>query len=140
MFITRATRHDKADVKEFYAANEWHDADAGEGVTFLAREGQVAGCVRLIEIAPQKIIVEDVVVAAERRGQGLGRSLMQAAMNSRGGALYLCTHPETLGFYEKLGFTEMAFDDLIPEAQGYFTAHGDWPARKGHDHRFMSAR
>lgn len=142
MFITRATRHDKADLEEFFKSEEWADPVLDRGVAFIARDGAIVGNVRLIPMEPETHVVEDVVVRSDRRGQGLGERLMQAAMNSKGGTLYLCCHPERLRFYGSLGFTELPFDDLPVSVRSYFEEHGDSPDKlpPDHIHHFMRAR
>ena len=157
MFVTRATRHDRADLKAYMDGHGRREADVSDGTAFIARDGAVVGCVRLIEVAPQTLVVDDVLVSEERRGEGIGRRIMQAAMNSRGGSLFLCCHPEHVGFYEKLSFKEVSQDDLPAEVIAYLDKVGDIPApenlssaacgsarlRRGTcstDHRFMRAR
>jgi GNAT superfamily N-acetyltransferase len=142
MFITRATRHDVSDLESFFRDEEWDDPILDRGVAFIARDGGVVGNVRLIEVEPQTVIVEDVLVKSERRGQGLGQRLMQAAMNGKGGTLYLCCHPERLRFYRDLGFAEVPFDSMPESARGYFEEHGDAPDKlpPDHIHHFMKAR
>lgn len=143
MFITRATRHDEADRVAFFEANEWdyHQGHLKE-VAFIARDGGIVGNCSLLEVDPQTLIVEDVVVDKNRRGEGIGRQLMQAAMNSRGGKLYLCTHHEEKGFYEKFGFTEVPFDQLPAEIQKLMEADNAAPHQldEGHIHHFLTAR
>src|SRR5918999_6204503 len=107
MFITRATRHDKTDLEEFFKAHEWDDAHLDQGVAFIARDGGIVGSVRLIEVEPNLVIIEDVLVDKGRRGSGIGAQVMRAAMNSRGGKLFLCCHPERTDFYNRLGFSEL---------------------------------
>lgn len=142
MFITRATRHDKADLEEFFTKEEWDDPVLDKGVAFIARDGGIVGNVRLIPIEPETHIVEDVLVGSDRRGQGLGERLMQAAMNSKGGTLYLCCHPERLRFYGDLGFAELPFEELPESVRVYFQEHGDSPDKlpPDHVHHFMKAR
>jgi predicted N-acetyltransferase YhbS len=140
MFITRMTRHDKDDVRAFLKERRWEDANIDEGVVFIARDGGIVGSIRLVEVAPQMLIVEDVLVTEPRRGQGIGRQIVQAAMNSRGGTMYLCAHDDVISFYEKFGFTELPFDVQPEVVQEYFKLHGDYPTEPGHDHYFMTAR
>lgn len=143
MFITRATRHDQADRIEFFESHGWdyHKGHLKE-IAFIARDGGIVGNVTLLEVDPQTLIVEDVVVEESRRGEGIGRQLMQAAMNSRGGKLYLCCHPETLGFYERFGFTEMPFDQLPDEIKKLMEADEAAPHQipEDHVHHFLTAR
>lgn len=141
MFITKASRHDKTDIKEFLE-KEWPDSgfDVDRGTAFIAREGSVVGHTRLIEVAPQTLIVEEVVVQEDRRRQGIGTRLMEAAMNNKGGKLFLCCHGEHIPFYEKFGFSALAFDRLPDEVQSYHREEGDYPTEEGHEHFFMTAR
>src|SRR5688500_19511498 len=105
MFITRATRHDADDILSLLATNEWaEDFAPQKGKTFIARDGGVIGHVQLIEVEPQTVVIDQVLVLEERRGDGIGTKLMQAAMNSLGGKLFLCCHEERIPFYERLGF------------------------------------
>ncbi len=143
MFITRATRHDHADVLELLKTNDWQDdIDFKEGTTFIARDGGVVGCLRLVEVAPQTVVVDNVLVHPDRRGNGIGSDLMRAAMNSRGGKLYLCCHEERIAFYERLGFTRLpnGFEDAPPEVQDYWRKVDDYPTPEGHEHFFLTAR
>jgi N-acetylglutamate synthase-like GNAT family acetyltransferase len=144
VLITRASRRDLGDVEEFYDSHGWFDdrerPDLAQGVMFVARQGPIVGCVRLIDIDPETHVVEDVVVADEHRGKGTGAQLMQAAMNNKGGSLYLCCHGERLPFYERLGFKEVPFEDLPAEVQARMREVGDYPTPEGHVHHFMRAR
>jgi N-acetylglutamate synthase-like GNAT family acetyltransferase len=140
MFVTRATRHDKADILELLATNGWEDSDIDRGKMWIARDGKVAGVVRLVEVAPQTVVVDDMLVREDRRGEGIGRRVLEAAMMGMGGTLYLCCHPEYVSFYEKFGFTEVAPDALLQPVADYFVEVEDLPPPEGHVHHFMSAR
>jgi N-acetylglutamate synthase-like GNAT family acetyltransferase len=140
MLITRATRHDNQDLEEFYAANEWEDPHLADGVSFVAREGTVQGALSLIELEPQTVVIEDVLVAPERRGNGLGTQLMQAALNSRGGTMFLCCHSERLPFYNRLGFSDVPFEELPEPVQKFMRDNDAFPFTPDHVHYFMKAR
>lgn len=143
MFITRATRHDKDDIRALLATNDWaKDTDLDEGKAFIARDGAVVGCVRAIEVEPQTVVLDSVLVLEAKRGSGLGTQLMQAAMNNQGGKLYLCCHDERIPFYERLGFKllDNGFDDAPESVQDYWRKVGDYPTEDGHEHFFMTAR
>ena len=140
MFVTRSTRHDKADIQELWDATDNADADVNEGKIFIARDGAVVGTVRMIEVAPQTVVVDNVVVREDRRGEGIGRQIMQAAMNSIGGKLYLCCHDNALDFYGHFGFTKTSTDDLPEAAVEYFNRTGDLNPPEGHVHHFLTAR
>lgn len=140
MFISRASRHDLGDLELLMRDNEWELPDLRKGTTFIARDGGVVGCIRLIEVAPNQVIVNDVLVDSSRRGAGVGGRLMQAAMNSRGGTLYLCCHDEHVGFYERFEFGEVPVSELPEHVAAYFEGSGDLHPEEGHVHHFMSAR
>ena len=141
MFITRATRHDRSDVEKLFVDHEWDRDLLDKGVAFIARDGIVVGTVRMIEVAPQTVVVEDVLVHKDRREEGIGRQLIQAAMNSRGGTLYLCCHDNRLRFYGHFGFEQLEFDDMPAEVQKFMREETNaWPDSPDHRHYFMKAR
>ncbi|HZA40836.1 MAG TPA: GNAT family N-acetyltransferase [Actinomycetota bacterium] len=140
MFITRATRHDKADVKELFESHGWGDSSVDTGTIFMARDGLVVGCVKIVEVAPQTLVVDDMLVREGRRGEGIGADLMRAAMNSRGGTMWLCCHDELIAFYERFGFALVPDSDLPDPVIDYLRSVEDYPAPEGHVHYFMKAR
>ena len=140
MFISRASRHDREDVRELVEAQGWDPARFGEGTTLIARAGAIAGCVRLVEVEPRRVVLDDFVVREDERGRGLGRRLMEAAMNNRGGTLYICCHDDVVGFYEKLGFDRTDYDGLPQPVKDYYERVGDYPTEQGHEHIFLTAR
>jgi predicted N-acetyltransferase YhbS len=139
MFVTRATRHDKEDIRTLLLENKWEDDKLDQGTAFIARDGAVVGTVRLIEVEPQTVIVEDMLVKEERRKDGIGGRLMEAAMNARGGTLYLCCHDEIIPFYERFGFSQVEFEDQ-PEAVQDFMREDGALDNSDHEHFFMKAR
>jgi predicted N-acetyltransferase YhbS len=140
MFITRATRHDKADVRELLDEHGWGDSSVDTGTIFMARDGAVVGCVKIVEVAPQTLVVDDMLVRDGRRRQGIGTDLMRAAMNSRGGTMWLCCHDHQMSFYERFGFAVVPEPDLPEAVVTYLESVGDMPAPDGHVHYFMKAR
>jgi N-acetylglutamate synthase-like GNAT family acetyltransferase len=112
VFITRASRHDRPDVEEFLARQGWPTSDVSKGALFFAREGGVVGCVHLLEVEPASVVVKDLVVDSARRRRGIGRSLLQAAMNSRGGTLYVRCDADAEGFFERFDFAPVDEDDV----------------------------
>ena len=140
MFIARATRHDRDDIRALLEEQGWDADNIAEGTALIARSGPVVGCIRLVEVEPQKVVLDDVVIAKDKRGGGLGRRLVEAAMNNRGGTLYLCCHDDVIGFYERFGFSERTFDELPESVQDYFKRVGDYPTEDDHEHFFLTAR
>lgn len=140
MFISRASRHDRDEIKALIEAQGWDADHLDEGTTLIAREGAITGCVRLVEVATQQVVIDDFLVREDRRRQGLGRQLMQAAMNNRGGTLFLCCHHDVIAFYEKLGFAQMPYEELPAAVKDYFERVGDYPTGDDHEHFFLTAR
>jgi len=140
MFITRATRHDKADVKDLLEGHGWDDSNIDTGTIFMARDGVVVGCIKIVEVAPQTLVVDDMLVREGRRREGIGADLMRAAMNSRGGTMWLCCHEEPIPFYERFGFALVAEPELPEPVVDYLKSVDDMPAPEGHVHYFMKAR
>ena len=140
--ITRATRRDTDDLAEFFVEQEWSDPVLDKGIAFIARAGKIVGNVRLIEVEPDVLVIEDVLVAKDKRGEGLGTQLMQAAMNSRGGKLYLACHDERLEWYRRLGFSEVGYDTQPEPVKQFFESTDAAPQQlpEGHIHHFMTAR
>jgi predicted N-acetyltransferase YhbS len=143
VFITRATRHDHDDIRALLATNEWEDDfEPKRGKSYIARDGGVIGHLQLVEVEPQMVVIDQVLVLEGKRGKGVGTQLMQAAMNSLGGRLYLCCHEERIAFYERLGFELLAngYDDAPDPVQAFWREIDDWPTEEGHEHFFMTAR
>ncbi len=140
MFITRATRRDGEEIKQFYRSQNWSDVDPNEGVAFIARQGPIVGCARLLEADTNHLVIVDVVVHPDHRGAGVGEQLVQALMSARGGVLYAPTTDEAVGFYEQLGFKEIGFDDLPQKVRDLLQRRGDVPDIPGALSRYMKGR
>lgn len=150
MFVTRATRHDKDDIKALLEAEEWDTNLLDKGTAYIARDGAVVGTARLIEVGPQTVVVEDVLVRKDRRGEGVGRRVLEAAMMAKGGTLYLCCHDDVIPYYEKLGFATVEFDDLPESVNAWMKEQDCLPhhvitdektgEKQDHHHFYMKAR
>ena len=140
MFITKATRHDMKAVQELLEAQDWGDSDVSKGTTYIAKAGKTVGMIRLIEVAPQTVVIDDVLVREDKRGEGIGKQLMQTAMNSLGGTLYLCCHDDVIDFYKQFGFSLVSPDTLPEPVSEYLAETGDLTPGAGHEHFFMTAR
>lgn len=94
------------------------DEDPNQDLLVAERDGQVVGTLQLTYIPSLTRLgawrsqVEGVRVAAEARGEGLGRTLLEEAIRrsrERGVRLVQLTtdkqRPDALRFYESLGFT-----------------------------------
>lgn len=139
--ITKATRHDTDDIRELLTSHGMEPPEPRDGVVYIARAGKVSGCIRLKEVAPGAVIIDKMIVDESKRGEGLGSQLMQAAMNARGGKLYLYCHADAKGFYEGFGFEPIAPDALPEPVMDHFVEAGEYPAPEGHpEHVFFTAR
>ncbi|WP_135363550.1 GNAT family N-acetyltransferase [Halosimplex halophilum] len=94
------------------------DGKDDEAVHFVAVDDDPVGAARLREVDPDVGKVERVAVVADRRGEGLGRALMdrlEATAADRGIdrlTMHAQTHVE--GFYERLGYERTS--DVFEEA------------------------
>jgi N-acetylglutamate synthase-like GNAT family acetyltransferase len=140
MFITRASRHDRPDIEELYREYGWPAERLDKGKAFIARDGGVVGTLRLVEVEPNTLVVDGVLVKEGRREEGIGRGLMQTAMNSRGGTMYLCCDDIRMRFYGHFGFEEIDVMDAPESVRSYWEEIGDWPVEPGHERFFMKAR
>jgi len=136
--IGRGSPQDLPGVRELLLAEGWDVDHVTEGEVFVARQGGVVGCVRVIEVGAGLFLVDDVMVRADRRGSGLGADLMRAALAERDGTAYLACHPERIAFYTRLGFGEDAPDRLPPPVRDYFRRSGDLAdSEHAREHHFM---
>lgn len=140
MLITRTTRHDKADIKELLDAHGWSESNVDEGMSFIARDGTVVGLVRVIEVEPRTLVFDEVLVREDRREEGIGRRLIRAALNNKGGTCYLCCHEERLAFYGHFGFQPIDIGDAPESVRAYWEKVGDHPTPPGHVHYYLKAR
>ena len=140
MFVTRATRHDKADIEQLYREHEWDEVVTRQGTAFIARDGVVVGTLRVVEVEPNTLVVDGVLVKEARRNEGIGRRLVSTAMSSRGGTMYLCCHDNRLRFYGHFGFEQIPVEEAPESVRDYWRMVGDWPTQEGHEHFFMKAR
>jgi hypothetical protein len=79
VLLTRATRHDRSDIEQLLRQEGWPDVNLGVGTAFIARDGAVVGFVRIIEVGPGVLVMDDTVVRSNRRRQGIGGRLLQVA-------------------------------------------------------------
>lgn len=140
MLVTRATRHDVDDVKALLDAEGFSDVNLRSGVAFIARDGLVVGCVRIVEVAPGVLVMDDVVVRSDRRNEGIGTRLIQTAMNSRGGTIYVTSNERARSLYERAGFSEIAFEDLPDAVVEHYRSIGDSPGPDAEGHVYLKAR
>ena len=114
--IRDAEERDMPNV-QYYAALEGMDELPGtENVRVAVNADDVpVGFCRLQEDANGIFYVNPIVVCATWRGYGVGRALIEDAA-ARAGELRLIARGQSVGFYEKLGFTAMPWDKVDLEA------------------------
>jgi len=117
--ISPAQRRDLEDIRYLLSANRLplDDLDRHSDSAFVARQdGRVVGAVAL-EVYDDGGLLRSVVVAAEHRGTGLGRRLvdavMQLARTKQLPAVYLLT-TTAANYFPKLGFVEVS-RDRVPD-------------------------
>jgi GNAT superfamily N-acetyltransferase len=109
-----------------------------QGETWRARDGdEVIGVLRLVDAGPDTYI-EDVIVREDRRGKGIGSQMMRAAMDSRDGGFYLVCHDERIAFYQRLGYEEVAKEELPELVAAACDSEGDLNTDHDHLHHFMA--
>ena len=117
------------------ATNEWHDDfDPKRGKSYIARDGGVIGHLQLIEVEPQTVVIDQVLVLEERSGfyytKATAMDLRVRAVRDRlsrkvMGASSMVVSPDSpkkhVKFREKYGlpFTLLADEDhAVAEAGG----------------------
>ena len=115
-----------AAIRRAYRLDDIVDALAGYAWVRVARDGgSVVGLAALaLEAWNQRARLEHLYVAAGARGQGLGRALVESAMEAaRGlGARGVWVETQTsnagaVGFYERVGFRWCGFDSSLYDPQ-----------------------
>lgn len=134
MFVTRAGRHDRSDLKEFIESRRG-EVDITEGTAMIAREGSIIGCIRLIEVDSGTLVYDDVLVA-EGRAQTVAKQLIQAAMNNKGGAIFAAASTAETDLFTGFGFAPVERSEAPPPVLEYWDTH----VRSGGDLVYLKAR
>ncbi|MFN2545214.1 MAG: GNAT family N-acetyltransferase [Actinomycetota bacterium] len=137
MELGRARPEDVPLIEALLRANDWDLRDIGSGVWFVARDGdEPVGTVRITDIDDVRY-VDDVLVAADRRGDGIGASLMRVVLEDRRALSYLVCHDERIAFYERLGYTRVDESDAPDAVREHAVGTEDLPSRPDHVHHLM---
>jgi N-acetylglutamate synthase-like GNAT family acetyltransferase len=107
LFVTRAGRHDKTDLKEFIEKETGAEVELSLGTAMIAREGVIIGCVRLIEVEPGTLVFDDVLVAKGRDRAAIAKQLVQAALNNQGGTVYAGVGETVAPLFDDFGFVSI---------------------------------
>nr|WP_225935912.1 GNAT family N-acetyltransferase [Pseudomonas fakonensis] len=85
---------------------------AGEGVQWVARNGEIVAGMNLLPVAAGHWLT-GLFVAPSQRGQRVGSQLLEAALNATPGPVWLFCDPQLVPFYARLGFINA---ESLPEA------------------------
>ena len=135
MFVTRAGRHDKADLKDFIEKATGAEVDLTLGTAMIAREGVIIGCIRLIEVEPGTLVFDDVLVA-KGRDLAIAKQLIQAALNNQGGTVYAGVDETVAALFDDFGFAPIERS----EAPAGVTAYWDSRPRPAENQSYIRAR
>jgi N-acetylglutamate synthase-like GNAT family acetyltransferase len=124
MFVTRAGRHDKSDLKEFIEARRGGEVDISEGTAMIAREGSIVGCIRLIEVESGSLVYDDVLIA-EGRDEAVAKQLIQAAMNNQGGTIFTAVRAAETDLFSSVGFAPIDRAEAPGPVVEYWSSH-EW--------------
>ncbi|MGH2751535.1 MAG: hypothetical protein ACRDK3_11790 [Actinomycetota bacterium] len=122
MFVTRAGRHDRSDLKEFIESRRGGEVDLTQGTAMIAREGSIIGCIRLIELDPQTLVYDDLFVA-ESHDDNVAKQLVQAALNNKGGTVYSSVGEGQIELLSSLGFSIIDRSDAPEPVAAYWSTH-----------------
>jgi N-acetylglutamate synthase-like GNAT family acetyltransferase len=122
MFVTRAGRHDRSDLKEFIESRRGGEVDLAEGTAMIAREGLIIGCIRLIEVDSGTLVYDDVLVA-EGRDETVAKQLIQAAMNNQGGTIFAAIPAIQTDLFTEFGFAPLDPTDAPEPVAAYWRLH-----------------
>lgn len=117
LFTLREARDDDMGLINMYAYREgMPDIPGTEGVTVAVNaDDQVIGFIRIKVGNTNNIAhINPVVVYAPWRRYGVGRALVEAALE-REGELRLVSRGGSLAFYQALGFAEVPWGDIDPD-------------------------
>lgn len=122
MFVTRAGRHDKSDLKEFIEDQRGGEVDISESTAMIAREGSIVGCIRLIEVESGTLVYDDVLVA-ESHDETVAKQLIQAAMNNKGGTIFTAVPAAEAELFSTFGFAPIDRADAPEPVVEYWSSH-----------------
>lgn len=108
-----ATADDMAYINAYSTAEGMDVIPSVEGITVAVNDEDIpVGFIRL-NWADGVAYVEPIVVCETWRGHGVGRVMIEDALNFAG-ELRLVARGESVAFYERLGFVPIEWDEIAP--------------------------
>ncbi len=93
-------------LEKFYRAHRSPMRAKGEAQVWVARQPDIIGALCLTPVADGHWLTGLFVAPSERR-RGVAAGLVEAALTSVEGNVWLFCEPELSGFYQRLGFLEV---------------------------------
>lgn len=105
MFIRPATEADRTAILGLMRPGDFNRINLQPACFLVAEDGgRVIGIGQIKHHRDGTPELASLVVAADRRGEGIGQALVRALAASHGGPLYLFCLAALEGFYTRLGF------------------------------------
>lgn len=105
MFIRPATEADRAAILGLMRPGDFNRINLRPACFLVAEEeGRIIGIGQIKRHRDGTPELASLVVAADRRGEGIGQALVQALVASHQGTLYLFCLATLEGYYGRLGF------------------------------------
>lgn len=109
MFIRPATEADRTAILGLMRPGDFNRINLRPTCFLVAEEtGRVIGIGQVKRHRDGTPELASLVVAVERRGEGIGQALVRALVARHDGPLYLFCLAELEGFYARLGFRQVA--------------------------------
>jgi amino-acid N-acetyltransferase len=124
-----ATEGDKPAILDLMRTADFNRINLKPGCFLVAEEaGHVIGIGQVKRHRDGTPELASLVVAADRRGQGIGSALVRALVARHQGDLYLFCLVQLEGYYERLGFRRVERRKL-PTSLAHIHRLGNWVGR-----------
>lgn len=108
--ITLALPGDHAAILALHREAGWPGTHVEGEVWAVREDGEIAGGVQLLELAPGLVLIDAAVVRADARGRGIGTRMLQTVLATHTAHWWLECRDERIAFYERLGFAVVPTD------------------------------
>ncbi|TDV70263.1 GNAT family N-acetyltransferase [Pseudomonas sp. LP_7_YM] len=107
-------------LAKFYKAQRSGMRARGEAQMWVAKDKDIVAALCMTPVTDGRWL-SGLFVAPDRRGQGIARALIEAALGANEGSVWLFCDPHLLVFYQRAGFIEA--DDLPEELRARLTRY-----------------